>query len=93
VAIGLVALFIIFAAVIGTTAMVATIGYLLNRIRVIEGNSGSGEGNHQLLDRVTDLGDDLFSMQEQISAMTERLDFTEKLLMSGDDEPESGGPE
>ena len=89
-AISLVALFIIFAVVIGTTAMVATIGYLLHRIRVIEGNSGSGEGSHQLFDRVTDLGDDLFGMQEQISAMTERLDFTEKLLMGGGDEPESG---
>jgi hypothetical protein len=89
VAISLVALFIILAAVMGTTAMVATIAYLLHRIRVIEGHSESRTSSRQLLERVTELGDDLFAMQEQISAMTERLDFTEKLLMNGDDEADS----
>ena len=90
-AIGLVALLLIFAAVIGSAAMVGTIAYLLHRIRVIEGHSLGGDGSPQLLNRVNELGDDLFAMQEQISAMTERLDFTEKLLMGGDDEPDSTG--
>lgn len=89
---GLLVLFAIFATVIGSAAMVGIVGYLLHRLRKIEDNSVGGGGSPQLLDRVNELGDDLFAMQEQISAMTERLDFTEKLLMGGDDESDSDAP-
>jgi hypothetical protein len=86
------ALFIIFAAVIGSTAMMGTIAYLLHRIRRIEGGALGGTGSPMLLDQVNELREDVFAVQEGLSSMAERLDFTEKLLMSGDDETGSDLP-
>lgn len=81
----LTALFIIFAAVIGSAAMVGVFAYFLHRIRQIEGGTTGNAGAGQLSGQVNGLRDDLLTVQEEMSALTERLDFTEKLLMKGAD--------
>jgi hypothetical protein len=81
----LVTLFIIFAAVVGSGSMVAVFAYALSRFRRIEsGYAGSG-GSDLLVEQVSRIREELLTVQEEMSALTERLDFTEKLLMSGDD--------
>ena len=84
--IGLVALLIIFAAVIGSVAMAGTLAYLLHRIRQIEAGSTGQAGSHQLVDQVDLMREELLAVQTEMSALTERLDFTEKLLMRGDED-------
>jgi len=85
----LVVLFIIFAAVIGSAAMVGVLAYLLNRIRQLESGSSGGTGSGQLVEQVNRLREELLTVQEEMSSFTERLDFTEKLLMSGDEADDS----
>lgn len=84
----LTALFIIFAAVIGSASMVAIFAYFLHRIRQIESGTAGEDGSHELSDQVSQMRDELLAVQEEMSALTERLDFTEKLLMRGDDSAE-----
>jgi len=86
----LTALFIVFAAVIGSAAMVGIIAYFLHRIRQIETRSTGEAGSHQLFDHVNEMREELLTVQEEVSALSERLDFTEKLLMRGDDAAEPG---
>lgn len=86
----LTALLIIFAAVIGSTAMMGVLGYFLHRIRQIEAGS-AGEAGSNLVDRMDGMQDELLKVQEEMSALSERLDFTEKLLMRGDDTEAPGG--
>ena len=90
---GLTALLIIFAAVIGSTAMMGTIAYLLYRIRRIESGNLGETGSHMLLDQMSDLREELLSVQQEMSGLSERLDFTEKFLMSGDDADGPDGSE
>jgi hypothetical protein len=89
----LTALFIIFAAVIGSAAMVGVFAYFLHRIRQIEGGAAGNAGAGQLSDQVNGLRDDLLTVQEEMSALTERLDFTEKLLMKGNEPTSPDRPE
>ena len=86
----LTALFIIFAAVIGSAAMVGILAYFLHRIRQIETGTAAGAGSKQLVDQVDGMREELTTVQEEMSALSERLDFTEKLLMRGDDAPDTG---
>lgn len=81
----LTALFIIFAAVIGSAAMVSVFAYFLHRLRQIETGTGGKAGSHQLADQVNLMGEELLAVQDELAALSERLDFTEKLLMSGDE--------
>ncbi len=80
----LAALFILLAALIGTTAMVGVFAFLFHRVRRIE--DGSEAGPYRLAEQVQRLEEELLSVQTEMSALSERLDFTEKLLMSGDEE-------
>lgn len=89
----LVALLIVFAAVIGSAATIGMLAYLLHRIRRIEGTSSGGAGSRQLLDDVHRIREELLAVQDEVSALSERLEFTEKLLMSGDDAAGSAAPE
>lgn len=89
----LTALFIVFAAVIGSTAMMGILAYFLYRIRQIEARTPGEEGAHQLAGQVNEMREELLTVQEEMSALSERLDFTEKLLMSGDDAAVSDGSE
>ena len=89
----LTALFIVFAAVIGSTAMMGILAYFLHRIRQIEARTSGEEGTHQLAGQVNEMREELLTVQEEMFALSERLDFTEKLLMSGDDAAGSDGSE
>jgi len=81
----LTALFIVFAAVIGSSAMIGMIAYFLHRLRRIEVGSANEAGAHPLADHLADIQDELRAVQEDVSALSERLDFTEKLLMQSDE--------
>jgi hypothetical protein len=92
--ISLVALLIIFATVIGSTAMMGILFYFLNRIRQLEGMVTGDLPTGALSEQLNRIQEDLFLAQEEMSRLTERMDFTEKLLMSGDEEapPEKDSP-
>ena len=83
------ALFIIFAAVIGSASMVGVFAYLLSRIRQLESGTSGDRGSGMLVEQVARLREELLTVQEEMSSFTERLDFTEKLLMSGNDEDDA----
>lgn len=82
----LVALLIIFAAVIGSTAMMGVFFYFFNRIRQLEGKVSGDLPTSSMSEQLGRVQEDLYLAQEEISRLTERMDFTEKLLMSGDEE-------
>lgn len=81
----LTALLIVFAAVIGSTAMIGIIAYLLHRIRQIESGSAGGDSG-LLAQRMDAMSEELLALQDELKALSERADFTEKLLSSGEDE-------
>ena len=89
----LTALFIVFAAVIGSAAMMGILAYLLHRIRQVETRTPGEVGSNQLADQVGGLQQELLAVQEELSSMSERLDFTEKLLSGGHDTAASDGSE
>ena len=89
----LTALLIVFAAVIGSTAMIGIFAYFLHRIRQIEARTTGEAGSHRLVDQVDAMQEELLAVQEEVSRLSERLDFTEKLLMSGDDAVAPDGSE
>ena len=89
----LTALFIVFAAVIGSAAMIGIISYLLHRIRQIEAKATGEAGSQQVVDRVDAMHEELLTVQDEMSGLSERLDFTEKLLMSGDNAVAPDGSE
>ena len=89
----LTALLIVFAAVLGSAAMIGVLGSLFYRIRQIEAKRtdeiGAGRANVE----IEAMRDQLLSIREEMSALTERLDFTEKLLMSGTRSSDPDGEE
>jgi len=80
-----VTLFIVFAAVIGSTAATAIITYLIIKSRQIPG----GGSDRQLIEQVSLLREELIGLTEEVQGLSERVDFTENLLMSGDSSEES----
>lgn len=86
----LTALFIIFAAVIGSAAMVGIFAYFLHRIRQIEVGTAGEESSRELSEQVSQMREELLAVQDEMSSLTERLDFTEKLLMRGDESADAG---
>ena len=89
----LTALLIVFAAVIGSGAMMGIIAYFLHRLRQIEAKTTGEAGSHQLADQVDAMQEELLTVQERMLALSERLDFSEKLLMGDDGAAASDGPE
>lgn len=87
----LTALLIVFAAVIGSAAMMGILTYLFHRIRQIEAVNTGETGPGHLVDRVDAMQEELLTVREDMSALSDRLDFTERLLMRGDDEVASDG--
>ena len=73
-------LFLVLIAVVGSGSMVAILGLMRNRIRQIEG----GRDNRWELDKISQqldaVRDQLFSVEEEMARLNERVDFTEKLL-------------
>jgi len=73
-------LFLILIVVCGSSTMVAVLGWMWNRIRQLE----SGQENHSELADISrqlqTLGDQLLGIEDEMSRLNERVDFTEKLL-------------
>lgn len=91
--ISLTALFIIFAAVIGSTAMMGVLAWFFNRIRRLEDGGGGGIGAGRLAERLEETEEELLALRREMRSLAERVDFTEKLLTSGDDaSPPEGEP-
>jgi hypothetical protein len=90
-------LLLIFAAVAGSATLVAFAAWLLVRINRIEGGPTS---DARLLQTVEALRDELDGTQAALRDLNDRMEFTERLLRSGearasDDESASlppGGP-
>jgi putative effector of murein hydrolase len=85
----LTALSVVVAAVIGSTATIGVLAYFLHRIRQIEAKGTGESDSHHLDGAVKAMEEELLTIQQEFSALAERLDFTEKLLTSSDDAGES----
>ncbi len=89
---GLRILFLVLIAVVGSGAMVAILGWMWNRIRQLEGGreDRSELGNiYQQLDAVRD---QVFSVEDEMARLNERVDFTEKLLDAPRAQPDKDEP-
>ena len=75
---------IILAAVLGSSALVAAFAWILFRQRALEQGS-SATDLRRLSDEVDELRAELHSVHSDISDLTERIDFTERLLAPGDE--------
>jgi len=82
------AVLIILAAVVGSSAMMAAFAWILYRIRRLESGNGGASEVLRLGEEVDSLRAELQVTHADISDLSERLDFTERLLSPGDD-PES----
>ena len=70
--------------------MVAVLAYFLSRLRRLEGGGHGEAAPHQLTDQMNTMTEELLALQEELNNLSERLDFTEKLLMSGDADGDPG---
>ena len=75
---------IILAAVIGSGAMTLVLAWIIHRVRSLELSAG-GADLERLAEQVDELRDDIQSANTGIVDLTERLDFTERLLTDGRD--------
>jgi hypothetical protein len=82
----LTALFILFAVVIGSTAMVGVFAYILSRVRRLESGSSDASDSRLLTHDLSELRDEVTALRDEVSGLTERIDFTERLLMKGGEE-------
>ncbi len=73
-------LFIIFAAVIGSGVMMAILTWVFMRIRSLESGGGGRAEIARLTEEVDSLRAELHATHSDINDLTERLDFTERLL-------------
>ena len=80
---------IILAAVFGSAAMTAVLGWLLYRQHTLSAGAGSSETLVRLGEEVDSLRAELMSTHSDISDLSERLDFTERMLSAPDESSES----
>jgi hypothetical protein len=89
-------LMIIIAAAVGSGALVAAFGWILFRMRSLELAGRDSGGLDALGRQVAMLQEQLEDANTSIASLTERLDFTERLLSgeteSRDDEGGAGAP-
>lgn len=72
---------LLIVVVAGSAGMVAVLGWLHQRIaRLEEGGSGRSGGAYRLTGETEDLREQVRLLEVEMERMTERLDFTEKLL-------------
>ena len=81
---------IILAAVLGSAVMVAAFGWLFVRMRRLEAGDPGGRDLHHLLERMDDLREQFLNVQDELSQLNERVDFTERLLEPGGEPPGIG---
>ena len=81
----LVALLIIFAAVLGSMTMVGILAYFLHRIRRLESADTREVAIEGMIDEMEAMRTEMLTAQNEMLALAERLDFTERLLENPDD--------
>ena len=78
-------LLLVFAAVVGSTAMTAVLTWLILRARDGRLPGGSPNDLRLLQNEVRRLGDELDATGAELERLRERMDFTERLLSSGEE--------
>ena len=86
---GIVALLLILIAALGSGAMVAIIAWFYQRMKQIEGARNDGSELARISEQLDGVRDQLAAMDDEMTRLNERVDFTEKLLGPG---PEEGPP-
>lgn len=79
----MVGLFIMFAAIVGSSAMGAFFTWMYFRTRQLEQGGSSADGFAQVLDQLDELRESLDLTRQDVQELGERLDFTERLLTRG----------
>jgi len=81
---GLAELLLILVAVGGSGIMVAFLAWLVYRLkRLEESRAVGGPELRELIERIETMQTELLSMRDDVGELTERVDFTERLLSSG----------
>lgn len=77
-------LMILLAAVGGSGTMVGFLGWLLYRVKRLEGRAGAGNTDvERLIEQVDVLHEQLVSVRAELGELSERVDFAERLLTRG----------
>ncbi len=86
-------LLLVLIAVVGSGSMVAILGSMMwNRIRQIEGGREDRWELGKISQQLDAVRDQLFSVEDEMARLNERVDFTEKLLEAPRVEPEKDEP-
>lgn len=85
-------LLLVLIAVVGSGSMVAILGSMWNRIRQIEGGREDRWELGKISQQLDAVRDQLFSVEDEMARLNERVDFTEKLLEAPRVEPEKDEP-
>jgi len=85
-------LFLILIAVVGSSAMVAILGWMWNRMRQLEGGQENRTELANVSQQLDALRDHLLSVENEMTRLNDRVDFTEKLLEAPRAEPERVEP-
>lgn len=85
-------LLLVLIAVVGSGSMVAILGSMWNRIRQIEGGREDRWELGKISQQLDAVRDQLFSVEDAMARLNERVDFTEKLLEAPRVEPEKDEP-
>ncbi len=78
-------LLLILIAALGSGAMVALLAWFYQRIKQLEGGRNGGSDWTLISEQLDVVRDQLSAMDDEMTRLNERVDFTEKLL-------EPGGP-
>ena len=85
-------LVLIMVAVICSGSVVAIVGGLLNRIKQVEGRREDASDLAEISRQLDAVRDQIFSVEDEMTRLTERVDFTEKLLEAPRAEPDKDAP-
>ncbi len=81
-------LILMLIAVVGSGTMAAILVWMWNRIRQLEGGRQDRSELGNIYERMDAVRDQLFSLEDEMARLNERVDFTEKLLEAPRVEPE-----
>ncbi len=82
-------LLLILIALVGSGTMFATLAWMWHRIRQLEGGREDRSELGNIYERLDAFRDQVFSVEDEMARLNERVDFTEKLLEA----PRAGAPE